>query len=223
MKEFSMFGKSKLFSTKLWGIVFLVFVAAFVGYGQSGKPRVDINKVYNSEVKRLLLPSDSMVVQAPVVAAFLVHPEIYPDYSFCLKDSTRQFYLEMRLLDKNLNQELMTRFMQKQSLILPLKTSIYSTRVSKKFKKKIIQAFDRVRPVKQDPNVVCFYDGTTYEFIWVKDGEMKKIPFPYGIKAESYEYKVINLLERILSDLKKDSFKEPYYIKKLDSLAGPHL
>lgn len=113
--------------------------------------------------------------------------------------------------------------MQKQSLMLSLMTSIYSTRVSKKFKKKIIQAFDRVRPVKQDPNVVCFYDGTTYEFICVKDGEMKKIPFPYGIKAKSYEYELINLLERILSDLKKDSFKEPYYIKKLDSLAGASL
>ena len=168
-----------------------------------------------------MLPSDSLAAQTPVVAAFLVFPPDYPDYSFCLKDSASQFYLEMRLLDKNLWYELLTRFGQKQSLTFPVKTSIYTTRVSKKFKKKIIQAFDRVKPVKQDPNVVCFYDGTTYEFICVKDGEMKKIPFPYGIKAESYEYEFINLLERILSDLKKDSFKEPYYIKKLDSLAGP--
>jgi len=198
-------------------MTFLIFVTALGGYGQSGKPRVDISTVYNSKVKRLLLPSDSMVAQAPVVAAFLVHPEIYPDYSFCLKDSARQFYLEMRLLDKNLWQELFTRFMQKQSLTLPIKTSIYSTRVSKKFKKKIIQAFDQVRPIKEDPDVVAFYDGTTYEFIWAKNGEMKKIPFPHGIKAEGFEYELINLHELILSDLKKDSFKEPYYIKKLDS------
>ncbi len=223
MKEFFLFGKSKLFSTKRLGIVFLIFVTAIGGYGQSVKPRVDISTVYNSKVKSLLLPSDSMVVQAPVVAAFLVHPEIYPDYSFCLKDSASQFYLEMRLLDKNLWQELFARFMQKQSLTLPIRTSIYSTRVSKKFKKKIIQAFDRVRPAKEDPDVISTYDGTTYEFIWAKNGDMKKIPISYEVKAESYEYRLINLLALILSDLKKDSFKEPYYIKKLDSLAGPRL
>lgn len=216
MKEFFLFRKAKLFSTKLLEIVFLIFVAAFGGYCQSGKPHVDISEIYKSEIKRLLLPSDSLVAQTPVVAAFMVHPEIYPDYSFCLKDSARQFYLEMRLLDKNLWYELLTRFMQKQSLTLPLRTSIYSTLVSKKFKKKIIQAFDRISPVKKDPNVVYTYDGTTYEFIWVKDGEMKKIPFPYGVKAESYEYKLINLLELILSDLKKNSFTESMYIKKLD-------
>jgi len=211
-----LFRKAKLFSTKLLGIVFLIFFAAFGGYCQSGKPRVDIIKIYQSEIKRLLLPSDSLVAQTHVVAAFLAHPNLDPDYSFCLKDSARQFYLEMRLLDKNLWYELLTRFMQKQSLTLPLRTSIYSTRVSKKFKKKIIQAFDRISPVKKDPNVVYTYDGTTYEFIWVKDGEMKKIPFPYGIKVESYEYKLINLLELILSDLKKNSFTESMYIKKLD-------
>ena len=217
MKEFSLFRKAKLFATKLLGMVFLIFVVAFGGYCQSGKPRVDINKIYYSEIKRLLFPSDSLVTQTPIVAAFLVNPQIYPDYSFCLRDSARQFYLEMRLLDKNLNQELMTRFMQKQSLTLPIKTSIYSTRVSKKFTKKIIQAFERVRPVKEDPNFVSFYDGTTYEFIWVKYGEIKKIPISYDIKAESYEYKLINLLELILSDLKKKSFQESKYIKKLDS------
>lgn len=211
-----MFRKAKLFSTKLLGMVFLIFVVAFGGYCQSGKPRVDINKIYHSEIKRLLLPSDGLTIQTPVVAAFLVHPEIYPDYSFCLKDSAGQFFLEMRLLDKNLNQELMTRFMQKQSLTLPLKTSIYSTRVSKKFKKKIIHALDQINPVKEDPFHPVQYDGTTYEFIWVKHRKMKKIPMSYGIKAESYEYKLINLFELILSDLRKNSFKESVYIKKLD-------
>jgi len=129
MKEFSLFSKAKLFSIKLLGMVFLIFVVAFGGYCQSGKPRVDINKIYHSEIKRLLLPSDSLTIQTPVVAAFLVHPRTYPDYSFCLKDSARQFYLEMRLLDKNLWYELLTRFGQKQSLIFPVKTSIYSTQV----------------------------------------------------------------------------------------------
>jgi len=220
MKGTLMFGKSKLFSTKLWGIVFLVFVAAFGGYGQSGKPRVDIGAIYRTEIKRLLLPGDSLMAQTPVVAAFLVLPPDYPNYSFCLKDSARQFFLEMRLLDKNLWYELLTRFGQKQSLTFPIKTSIYSTPVSKKFKKKIIQAFDRIRPFREDPNVERIYDGTTYEFIWAKDGEMKKISISYEVKAESYEYKLLNLLELILSDLKNNSFKETYYI---ESLAGAGL
>jgi len=208
--------RAKLISAKLLGIVFLIFVAAFSGHGQSGKPRVDISEIYRTEIKRLLLPNDSSTIRTPVVAAFLVHPELYPDYSFCLKDSASQFLLEMRALDKNLWQELFARFIQKQSLTLPIKTSIFSTQVSKKFKKKIIQAFDRVKPIKEDPDVVAFYDGTTYEFIWSKNGEIMKIPFPYGIKAESYEYKLINLLELILSDLKKNSFEESRYIKKFD-------
>jgi hypothetical protein len=181
---------------------------------------VDIGAIYRTEIKRLLLPGDSLMAQTPVVAAFLVLPPDYPNYSFCLKDSARQFFLEMRLLDKNLWYELLTRFGQKQSLTFPIKTSIYSTPVSKKFKKKIIQAFDQINPVKEDPFHPVQYDGTTYEFIWVKDGEMKKIPISYGVKAESYEYKLLNLLELILSDLKNNSFKETYYIK---SLAGASL
>lgn len=216
MKTVFLSRKAKLFSTKLLGIVFLIFVFAFVGHCQSGKSRVDINKIYESEVERLLLPRDSLLAQTHIVAAFLAHPNPDADYSICLKDSARQFYLEMRLLDKNLNQELITRIMKKQSLTLSLKTSIYSTQVSKEFKKKIIQSFDHIKAIKDDPTVVSFYDGTTYEFIWAKDGEMKKIPFPHGVNAESYEYKLINLLELILSDLKKNSFTESVYIKKLD-------
>lgn len=208
--------RAKLISAKLLGIVFLIFVAAFSGHGQSGKPRVDMGKTYRTEIKRLLLPNDSSTIRTPLAAAFLVKPPDYPEYSFGLKDSASQFLLEMRFLDKNLWYELLTRIPEKWGQPVSLKAKVYKTTVSEKFKKKIIQAFDRVKPAKEDPHYIVQYDGTTYEFIWVKDGEMKKIPIAYEVKAESYEYKLINLLELILSDLKKNSFEESRYIKKFD-------
>ncbi len=216
MKKSFLFRKTKFFSRKLLGIVILIFVFAFGGYCQSGKPRVDINRVYQSEVERLLLPG-SQGTETSLIAAFLVHPTVDPDYSICLKDSDRQFFLELRLLDKNLNQELMTRFMQKQSLTLPLKANVYSTSVGKAFKKKMLKAFDSISisPIKKDPLLAEQYDGITYEFIWVKNGGMKKIPISFNIKAESYESGLIKLLSQISGDLKNNLFKGTKYFDKL--------
>lgn len=206
-----MFRKIKLFSTKLLGIVFLIFIAAFDGYGQSRINYAETMRVYRSEIEHWLLPTNSDVTQTPFLAAFLVHPELDPDYSVCLKDSTRQFFLELRVLDKNLWHELFTRVIQKQSLILSFKTSVYSTSVSKRFKKKILAAFDKISP---DKLPLANYDGTSYAVFTVKKGEMKNIHISHELKAESYESEFIKLLTQISSDLKNNSFKESNYMDK---------
>ena len=217
MKKVFLFRTAKLFSTKLLGIVSLISVVAYSGYCQSGKSRVDINKVYESEAKRLLLPSDNLSTQTPVIVVFLAHPVLAPDYSICLKDSARQLFLELRLLDKNINQELMTRFMQKQSLLLPLKASVYKASVSKDFKRKMLQAFDCISPIKDDPFHPVQYDGITYEFVRNKDGKMKKISIEYELATDSYESRLIQILDSITNDLKTKLFDESQYIEKFDS------
>ncbi len=209
-----MFRKAKLILTRFVGIVFIILAVALDGYCQSGKPRVDINKVYESEVKRLLMPGNDLSTQTHVLAAFLVHPELDPDYSVCLKDSASQFFLELQLLNKNINQELMSRFMQKLSLILPLNTSVYKVVVSKGFKNKILEAFYCVTPDKENHDYVQ-YDGISYEFTRVKNGKIEKIPFSYGVIAESYEARLATVLIQLFSDLKNNSFRESEYIKKL--------
>lgn len=182
-------------------------------YCQSEKPRISIGDIYKTETKRLLMPQSQHI---PVVAAFLVHPEVDPDYSICLKDSVGQFFLEMRLLDKNLWYELLTRFMQKQSLTLPIKTGLYSIRVSKRFKKKMLQAFNRVKPIKVDPFLDASFDGITYDFIWTKNGEISKVPITFGLMSESYEYNLINQLALLNSELKKNLFCESNCIRKFN-------
>ncbi len=198
-------------SIRLCGIVFLFYVAAFGGYGQSRINYAETLRVYRSEIEHWLLPTNSEVNQTPYLAAFLVHPELDPDYSVCLKDSARQLFLELRVLDKNLWHELFTRVIQRQSLVLSFKTTVYSTSVSKRFKKKMISAFAKISPNRES----LFFDDTTYEVFTVKNGEMKNIRIPLVRKPESYESGIVKLFTQISGDLKNNSFKESNYRNKL--------
>lgn len=212
MKEIFSFRRSGFLSIRLLGIVLIICDSTFGMYGQSGTPRVDINRVYESEIERWLLPDHSPGSQTSLLAAFLVHPELDPDYSVCLVDSARQFFLLLRVLDKNLWHDLITKVIQKQSLIMSFKTSVYSTSVSKRFKKKIHVAYEKLSP---DKGSLANYDGISYEVFTVKKGEMKNIHISNELKAEGYESEFIKLLFLISNDLRNNLFKESNYMDKL--------
>ncbi len=211
MKKIACYHTANINSIRVWGIVIFIYLASFYVYGQSRINYAETIRAYRSEIEHWLLPTSSDVTQTPYLAAFLVHPELDPDYSVCLKDSAKQFFIELRLLDKNLWHELFSRVIQKQSLILSFKTSIYSNSVSKRFKKKILAAFDKISPDKLPP---ANYDGISYSVFTVKNGEMKNVHISHELKAESYESEFIKLLTQISSDLKNNSFKESNYMDK---------
>ncbi len=213
MKAVFLSHKTKQSSIGPFVIVFIFFINGFFGYSQSVNPKTNINEIYQKEVNRLLLSTNNPESKAFVVAAFSVHPMIDPDYSICLKDSARQLFLETRMLDKNINSELMTRFMQHESLSLPLKVSFNSTKISDKLVKKIIDAFDKITPTKEDPFQPTQYDGPVYEFSWLKDGKMKNVHINYDLLPETYEANLIRILDLISNDLKNRSFNESKYIK----------
>lgn len=216
-----MIRKSNFLSIRLLGIVLIICSAAFSGYAQtvshyslSAKQSGEILSIYKSEIDHWLLPTNSHSTQPSFLAAFMVHPFPEPaDYSVCLKDSARKFFLELRQLDKNLWIELFTRFNQKQSLDLHLKASVYTKSVSRRFKKRMVRAFDKMSPYKT-PHESLNYDGTSYNFRWVKKGEMKKIHVSYGLKADSYYAGFIQLMTQISSDLKNNTFEESNYLDK---------
>ncbi len=215
MKEVYLCQKFNFLSIRLLGIVLILCAIAFGGYGQAKIDRVKIMQVYDDEIEHWLFPANSKGTPPSFLAAFMVHPFPEPaDYSVCLRDSARKFFLELRQLDKNLWIELFTRFNQKQSLDLPLKVSVYSKSVSRRFEKEMVSAFDKMSPYKT-PHESVNYDGTTYDFRWVINGEMKKIHVSYGLKAESYYAGFINLMTQISDDLKNNAFKESNYIDKL--------
>jgi hypothetical protein len=93
-----------------------------------------------------------------------------------------------------------------------LKPCVYSTSVSKRFKKKILAAFDKISP---DKGPLANYDGTTHEVFTIKNGEMKNIHISHELKAESYESEFIKCLTQISNDLRNNSFKESTYIDQL--------
>jgi hypothetical protein len=99
--------------------------------------------------------------------------------------------------------------MQKRSQPVSLKPCVYSTSVSKRFKKKILAAFDKISP---DKGPLANYDGTTHEVFTIKNGEMKNIHISHELKAESYESEFIKCLTQISNDLRNNSFKESKYI-----------
>ncbi|MCK9412434.1 MAG: hypothetical protein M0Q53_09055 [Prolixibacteraceae bacterium] len=215
MKNLLLFYKSSLFQTIFLGTAFFILVATFGGYGQSGKSQRDVLSFYQAEVERLLLPVNNPNQKSVVVAAFLVHPMADPDYSVCLKDSARHYFLELRLLDQNLWREVLTVFMQKRKLLVSLvQKSVYSKSVSKGFKKKIVKAFELINPGRKYPlssQSVEIYDATTYEFRWVKKGKMKHIPINFTIREDCYESGLIRVLDQIFADIKNNSLKGTGY------------
>ena len=215
MSEVFLSRKSNFLSIRILGIFLITCYAVFSAYGQLKRDRFDILRVYDDEKDRWLLPVTLHGTQPSFLAAFMVHPFPEPaNYSVCLKDSARNFLLELRQLDKNLWIELYTRFNQKQSLDLSLKASVYTKSVSRRFKKRMVNAFDKMSPYKT-PHESVNYDGTTYNFRWVKNGKMKKIHVSYGLKADSYYAGFINLMTQISGDLKNNTFKESNYMDKL--------
>ncbi len=207
--------KDRTIYARACGLVLLLLALTFAGYGQSRKWRVDILRVYSSEIEHWLLPSNSDSARTKLLAAFLVVPSfVDPDYSVCLIDSGKHFFLKVKLLDKNLWQELFTRFMQKQNLDLPLKCDVYSTPVSKQFKKKMISAFEKTTPRRTSLSSEVQYDGTSYEFRWVKKREMKVTKRSHDLGTESYEAGLVKILDQLCADIKNATFKESNFIGK---------
>jgi len=191
----------------VWGIVVITMASAYAGYGQSTRQSETL-RAYRTEIEHLLLPANNHLTQTNVVAAFLVHPYLDPDYSVCLKDSAEQMYLELRLLDKNLWSELLSRFIQKQSLDVSIKVSIYSASVNKRYKKEMLTAFTKITPRKVSDTSPVNSNSTSYEFRWIENGEMKNTTRSHDLNAESYESELIKILDQLAFDLRNNTFKE---------------
>lgn len=203
--------KTFLFSkTKFSSLAFLLIFTVFGGYGQSAR-QTETLRAYRTETEHLLMPINNKVTQTNLLAAFLVHPYLEPDYSVCLKDSAQQLFLELRLLDKNLWSELLSRFEQKQSLDVSLKVSVYVTPVGKQFEKNMLAAFAKIGPRKVSYSSPVNYNGTSYEFRWVEKGEVKNTLRSYDLDAESYESGLIKLLDQLAGDIKNNTGKEAGY------------
>lgn len=217
MKTLHWFPKAKFNSLRVWGILLLIFAVSFVGHGQSGNQRrVDVLRLYRTEIEHWLLPSKRDTANTKLLAAFLVLPPFRdPDYSVCLIDSAKHFFLKVQILDKNLWEELFTRVMKKQSLDLPLDFCVYSTQVSKRFKKKMLTAFTKISPRKVNHSSVVMYDGISYEFRWLEKGEMKSTLRSYDLIAKSYESELVKILDQIGADIKNNTFKESKFINNL--------
>jgi hypothetical protein len=143
-----LFRKANFNSIRVSGLVILFFIGAFFGYGQSENRRLDILRVHSSEIEHWLLPAPDDADEKHLVAAFLVNPYLSPNYSVCLIDSARHFFLELRQLDKNIWIELFTRFTKKERLILPITVSLCLIKVSRGFKKKMLASFAKMIPFK---------------------------------------------------------------------------
>ncbi len=200
-------------------MAFFILVDTMGAYGQSGKSQTDVLRFYQAEVERLLLPVNTPETKTSLIAAYLVHPMAEADFSVCLKDSARRYFLELRLLDQNLWREVLTGFMQKKRLqVSSLQATVSSISVSKRFKKKMVNAFDRVSPVRKHPlpaGLIEFYDATTYEFRWVVKREPKQKRINFAIRNDSYESGLIKLLDRMAADLKNSNFKEEGFFGQL--------
>lgn len=203
---------TKLDSGRVWIILLLLLTQAFLCYAQSSK-QLMVLRTYKSEIDHWLLPDKTDKANTKMLAAFLVLPYLDSDYSVCLIDSAKHFSLKVQLLDKNLWNEVLTRAMKKQNMDLTMRLSVYSTSVSKRFKRIILSAFEKIGQRKTSNSGVN-YDGISYEFKWVHKGEMKETERSYDLVSESYTAGLVKILDQIYEDIKNNTFKESNFIYK---------
>jgi hypothetical protein len=194
---------------------YLLFIMLqFVGFvsAQSPKKGIDVSKEYRNELKDRLCPKvDTSTTK--VVLLFIAQPAfIGPECSFRLIDRADQSFLEVRILEKNLWAE---QFKQnKQADSLCVKTSFFSTLVSRSFRDKMVAAFTKVIELHESrikPNEIQLYDGICYEFMINNNENILFAKINYNLKYDDFRDRVAATNLRIIDTMKRHSFNSSVY------------
>lgn len=191
----------------------IFFIVAEWGYSQSGKKPVDLSLLYRSELKAHLFPQvDTLKIKEVVL--FLAEPSSNPEYSIRVIDIDNQSFIEGRLLEKSLWNELFQHLKGQNDKPLSLNVSFFSIPVSKEFKNSMMKAFTNIIHNKKFENDMPV-DGITYQF-WIFDKKERirsvEVNTP---ETGTIEDSLAILCSCMVNDLKSQSFDELKYIDRL--------
>jgi hypothetical protein len=178
------------------------------------KNRVDTFRIaLKTELKKHLYPQvDSLISHE--LAVFVVFPYAEPNSSLRLIEKNEKYYLEVRLVQKNVNAEVIRAFANHRYTPLTLPTDSFCVQVSEKFKNSMLVVFRKTVHEKFTdlfPKQIQIYDGTNYNF-WINENAKttSKTICEDG-DAMYFGWKVAKINLQLIMDVKTSLFDETKY------------
>lgn len=194
----------KQYKSKL--LIFLLLLSTF-GYGQS------LSDWYGVELAKSLFPKKDTLHEKEVLM-FIAKPSfVNPEYSIRITEKANQSFLELRILEKNLWNELF-RLRRIGSSELSLQTHLFSIPISNTFKNEMINVFSKaisMNESRQKPSEPRTFDGTCYEFQIKECGNYSTIKIDYELDKSYLEFKVAETNNKIVKDIIDNTFIESKY------------
>ncbi len=206
----------KMATTSLkFTLVVVISILSNSCFGQiQRKQRVDTFGIaLRMEHKKHLYPTvDSLTTKE--LAVFVLSPHVKPNASLRLIERNAKFYIETRILDKNISAEVIMAFKNRNYKQLKLQSDCFTVEVSDVFKTQMLDAFRQtVNQMFVDliPKKIEIYDGTNYNF-WLNEGAKttSKIIQEDG-DDRYYGWRLAKLNLQIIDDLKNGVFEESKY------------
>ncbi len=205
--------KKEIFQRKY--LCFLtLFLFAGWGYGQSGKVKIDLEKLYKSRLEEHLFPQIDTLIEKEVVL-FFAKPSFNPEYSIRIVERGNQSFIEGRSLEKNLWSELLEHIKKQDEKSFSLNVSFYSKLISNNFKDRMLTSIANLIHNKKI-NDELPVDGISYDFRIFDKRERVRSVEVNSPKSGTIDDNMVNLCTQMINDLKSQSFDETKYIGNLN-------
>lgn len=183
-----------------------------VACSQSKKGWINMKRYYEPELLNRLQPQ-IVTMKGKQVVLYIAKPSfVDPEHSIRLIDSCNQSLLEVRILERNLWDEL-TNMSKNCDTIISLKTHYFSIPVSQKFRNKMLKVFSvaiKLNESRKRPNGPITFDGTLCEFTIFEKEEITST-VDYDLEKKEFDYKISVVNLQIINDLKNGTFNESKY------------
>jgi hypothetical protein len=217
----------KTFQQKLLCLIGLILISGLV-YSQYGPVRFN----YDSELEKRLFPKIDTATTKEIVL-FCERPSFdNPEQSLRIVVIGNQTFIEARILERNLWNEL-NRI--KPSDSLSVETCFFSAPISNSFRAKMLEIFSKVivlhkstikpkRVIKktveykkgkwvtvEEKEGPDFFDGTLYLFRTNDNGNMSNTTIACPLGSDDFRYQVSMANLQIINDIKNNLFVETKY------------
>ena len=220
--------KSSLNNMKYNLSITLFVFCSFIG--KLSSQQVNIQEVKIQQYVKILNPP-FQTTDTIRKFSFLVTPEVKPNSSLRIVETNNRSFLEVRVLDKNIKEELYATYRDKDFPNLKIKTHFFSIPISSQFAKKVLDVFFKIKKLEREGQKIYdngklltehfdLFDGSNYEFLAYVNGKVESTSIQVGeedpyntdpIESSDYIYKVKLTNVKIINDVKNGTFKESNY------------
>ncbi|MFZ4799964.1 MAG: hypothetical protein ACOYMA_20915 [Bacteroidia bacterium] len=198
--------KSNFHQNRFLCLLILLLISGFC-YSQ----RFDV--WYGVELEKRLYPKIDTLKEKEVLL-FIAKPSfVDPEYSIRIVDKANKPFLEVRLIEKNLRNELF-RLKCLGIQVVSVKTDSFSIAISPSFRNRILSTFIRAIEINENrkkPSGPRFFDGICYEFRVNECGKSSSVEIYYELEKSYIENSIAMTNFQIVTDIRTNLFDELKY------------